>query len=176
MLPSRGLGCPSGDNSHLMLPTFILSVTYDGYPMSTRWLHEDVTKSYCLLNTIRQIRLFFLVFLSMHVCHRVILRLANRGRLLLRTPGPVPFWTFICSKCWDHSFFPELVMSTDLLSFEHPSVLLFCFITHRDRSGCLLSFRQIVTSCEMGKFPICVSIAGRSRIVWRGHNKWQLHS
>ena len=24
-------------------------------------------------------------------------------------------------------FFPELVMSTDLLSFEHPSVLLFCF-------------------------------------------------
>ena len=27
-------------------------------------------------------------------------------------------------------FFPELVMSTDLLSFEHPSVLLFCFV-HR---------------------------------------------
>ena len=25
-------------------------------------------------------------------------------------------------------FFPELVMSTDLLSFDHPSVLLFCFI------------------------------------------------
>ena len=25
-------------------------------------------------------------------------------------------------------FFPELVMSTDLLSLEHPSVLLFCFI------------------------------------------------
>ena len=24
-------------------------------------------------------------------------RLANRGRLLLRTPGPVPFWTCICS-------------------------------------------------------------------------------
>ena len=24
-------------------------------------------------------------------------------------------------------FFPKLVMSTDLLSFEHPSVLLFCF-------------------------------------------------
>ena len=23
-------------------------------------------------------------------------------------------------------FFPELVMSTDLMSFEHPSVLLFC--------------------------------------------------
>ena len=26
-------------------------------------------------------------------------------------------------------FFPELVMSTDLLSFEHPSVLLFCLST-----------------------------------------------
>ena len=25
-------------------------------------------------------------------------------------------------------FFPELVMSTDLLSFEHPSVLLFCLL------------------------------------------------
>ena len=50
--------------------------------------------------------------------HRTLqrVRLANRGRLLLRTPGPVPFGT-----C-----FPELVISTDLLSFEHPSVLLFC--------------------------------------------------
>ena len=26
-------------------------------------------------------------------------------------------------------FFPKLVMSTDLLSFEHPSVLLFCSLT-----------------------------------------------
>ena len=29
------------------------------------------------------------------------------------------------------NFFPELVMSTDLLSFEHPSVLLFCFVGDR---------------------------------------------
>ena len=28
-------------------------------------------------------------------------------------------------------FFPELVMSTDLLSFEHPLVLLFCFWAYR---------------------------------------------
>ena len=28
-------------------------------------------------------------------------------------------------------FFPELVISTDLLSFEHPSVLLFCFVCKR---------------------------------------------
>ena len=32
--------------------------------------------------------------------HRTLqrLRLANRGRLLLRTPGPVPFGTCICSN------------------------------------------------------------------------------
>ena len=32
--------------------------------------------------------------------HRTLqrVRLANRGRLLLRTPGPVPFWTCICSN------------------------------------------------------------------------------
>ena len=59
--------------------------------------------------------------------HRTLqrVRLANRGRLLLRTPGPVPFGTCICSML--RPFFPELVMSTDLLSFENPSVLLFSF-------------------------------------------------
>ena len=33
-------------------------------------------------------------------CHRTLqrVRLANRGRLLLRTPGPVPFGTYICSN------------------------------------------------------------------------------
>ena len=32
--------------------------------------------------------------------HRILqrVRLANRGRLLLRTPGPVPFGTCICSN------------------------------------------------------------------------------
>ena len=30
-------------------------------------------------------------------------------------------------------FFPELIMSTDLLSFEHPSVLLFCLIIIKTR-------------------------------------------
>ena len=44
--------------------------------------------------------------------HRTLqrVRLANRGRLLLRTPGPVPFVLML------RPFFPELVMSTDLLS------------------------------------------------------------
>ena len=40
---------------------------------------------------------FWAVFreLSRRVLH------ADRGRLLLRTPGPVPFRTCICSTCWD---------------------------------------------------------------------------
>ena len=29
---------------------------------------------------------------------------ADRWRLSLRTPDPVPFWTYICSTCWDQSF------------------------------------------------------------------------
>ena len=38
--------------------------------------------------------------------HRTLqrVRLANRGRLLLQTRGPVPFGTCICSTGWDHSF------------------------------------------------------------------------
>ena len=56
-------------------------------------------------------------------------RLANTGRLLLRTPSPVPFRT--CIVLMLRPFFPELVMSTDLSSFEHPSVLLFCLYLRR---------------------------------------------
>ena len=49
---------------------------------------------------------------------------ANRGRLLPRTPGPVPLWDL-------HVFFQSLTNLSwtcpvsGLLSFEHPSVLLF---------------------------------------------------
>ena len=57
-------------------------------------------------------------------------RLANRGRLLLGTSGPVPFGTCINFVLMLRPFFPAClsVMSTDLLSFEHPSVLLFCLL------------------------------------------------
>ena len=56
--------------------------------------------------------------------HRTLqrVRLANRGRLLLRTPGPVPFGTCICSNV-------ETILSLTCHvygPFEHPSVLLFC--------------------------------------------------
>ena len=60
--------------------------------------------------------------------HRTLqrVRLANRGRLLLRTPGPVPFGLAFVLML--RPFFPDLFMSTDLMSFKHPSVLLFCCI------------------------------------------------
>ena len=52
------------------------------------------------------------------------MRLANRGCLLLWTPGPVPLGTFIYS-------FVETILSWTChvygpLSFDHPSVLPFC--------------------------------------------------
>ena len=52
-------------------------------------------------------------------------RHANRGRLLLRTPGPVPLWTCMCSNVETNLSWTCLV--SGLLNFEHPSVLLFCF-------------------------------------------------
>ena len=51
-------------------------------------------------------------------------RHANRGRLLLRTPGPVPFGTYMCSNVETNLSWICLV--SGLLNFEHPSVLLFC--------------------------------------------------
>ena len=61
-------------------------------------------------------------------CRVKVVWLANRGRLLQRTPGPVHFGhAFVIMF---RLFIPELVMSTYLLSFEHPTVLLFCCKTH----------------------------------------------
>ena len=48
-------------------------------------------------------------------------RLANRGRLLLQTPGLVPFVLML------RSFSPEIVICFQTLNFEHASILLFCF-------------------------------------------------
>ena len=48
-------------------------------------------------------------------------RTLQRMRLLLRTPGPVPFGTCICSNV-------ETILSCHIYGpFEYPSVLIFCF-------------------------------------------------
>ena len=45
------------------------------------------------------------------------------------------------------SFFPECVMSTDLLSFEHPSVLLFyCTVLY------IATMLYVIASCMDNKF------------------------
>ena len=43
----------------------------------------------------------FTEFLEVSIEHLRRLWHADRGRLLLRTPGPVPLRTCICSTCWD---------------------------------------------------------------------------
>ena len=62
-------------------------------------------------------------------------------------------------------FFPELVMSTDLLSFERPSVLLFCsdnsqimdyWFTIRHRCSFIWSWTEMLT----------VSFQPRAKTVW----------
>ena len=97
-------------------------------------------------------------------------RLANRGRLLLRTPGPVPFGT--CIVLMLRPFFPELVISTDLLSFEYPSVLLFCFIIMFFRSSCfsrdihfflkvqvhIKIMQWVISRCSQICFKFCIEV------------------
>ena len=66
--------------------------------------------------------------------HRTLqrVRLANEGRLLLPTPGLVPFGTCICSNVETKLLLSFSCFRT--LHFEHPSVLLFCF---KRRQFCL---------------------------------------
>ena len=57
--------------------------------------------------------------------HRTLqrVRLANRGRLLHLVLSHLGLAFVLMLR----PFFPELVMSADLSSLEHPSVFLFCF-------------------------------------------------
>ena len=68
------------------------------------------------------------LFREVSIGHLERVRLANRWRLLLWTPCPVPFGlSFVLML---RPLFSELFMSTDLLSFEHTSVLLFSCNLH----------------------------------------------
>ena len=46
-------------------------------------------------------------------------------------------------------FFPELVMSTDLLSFEHPSVLLFCSVILSSDHDLSFGVKVIIFHCSL---------------------------
>ena len=121
--PSGSFMVDMGISSNIMKSPFPKCyMTYCDMTMSNDTLNWSDIKPICELITELD---FFLPILTLlrnfGGFHRTLqrVRLANRGRLLLRTPGPVPL----------RPFSPELVMSKDLylLSFEHPSVLLFCF-------------------------------------------------
>ena len=56
--------------------------------------------------------------------HLQRVRLANRGRLLLRTPGPVQFWTCMCVNIKTSLYRICLVSG---LSFDLPALFLFFF-------------------------------------------------
>ena len=63
---------------------------------SIRLIWTGCLDSNCCIVTLSFLRLYHIPGISIGHLHRV--RLANRGRLLLRTPGPVAFWTCICSN------------------------------------------------------------------------------
>ena len=64
--------------------------------------HPQLTRHYTNLRTYYRTWLYYRFWLLQNFggFHRTLkrVRLANRGRLLLRTPGPVPFGTCICSN------------------------------------------------------------------------------
>ena len=63
---------------------------------------------------------------NFYICRKTDVKRANRALLLLRTPGPDHLGFAFALML--RPFISELVMSMDLLSFEYPSVLLFCLL------------------------------------------------
>ena len=89
---------------------------------------SDISRNLDLVTELGLITVYDVItlFREVSIGHLQRVRLANRERLLLWTLGPILVWTCICSNV--ETFFPELVMSTNLLGFEHPLVLLVCFV------------------------------------------------
>ena len=67
---------------------------------------------------------FFTEFREVSIEHMQRVRHANRGRLLLWAPGPVPFYDLHVFLRWNQSLPNLWFFSTSC--FKHPSVLLFC--------------------------------------------------
>ena len=68
------------------------------YSDTLNW--SDISLSHDLV-TERDLNAVFdiiILFWELSIKHLQLVRLANRGRLLLRTPSPVPFGTCICSN------------------------------------------------------------------------------
>ena len=100
--------------------------THTVTPSIDRTLHQFLTITD--LDLITEFDFFTLLY-KVSIEHMQQVRHANRGRLLLRTPDPVPFWTCMCSNVETNLSWTCLV--SGLYNFEHPSVLLFCLVRKR---------------------------------------------
>ena len=101
-------------------PFILLYFTYNNLEIKTDQDFKVETEKYNLLPNWTLIPILTLLP-NCGGFHRTLqrVRLANRGRLLLRTPVPVPFGTCICSHV-------EIILSRTCHVYAHPSVLLFC--------------------------------------------------
>ena len=96
--------------------------------------------------------------------HRALqrVRLANRGRLLLRTDGPVPFGTCICSNVetilsWTcHVYEPfefRTFLGTSILPFISYGIFETCFSIHKNRMVWkFISDPICITLCNQFKY------------------------
>ena len=89
-------------------------------------------------------------------------RLANRGRLLLRTPGPVPFGTCICSNVetilsWTCHVYGPFEFRTSLGT----SILLSKTIHDWHRSLRIVSYRAIIYASFSKRTPMTVYVSNK---------------
>ena len=107
--------------------TFWDMIIYSGiFHWSDIWLNRDLVTELDLITVYR----FLHYYLIPGGFHRTLqrVRLANRGRLILRTPGPVQFVTCIFFLCWDHSFLNLWCLRTFFFFVERN---YFCHCQHR---------------------------------------------
>ena len=103
--------------------------------------------------TLQRVRLLLLLPLFCIPPLEYYRRLANRGRLLIQTPGPVSIWTCICSN-WDHSLLSLSCLRTIWVS-NIPQCFYFavyCFYFY------FLSFRGVCQTTALDLFPFFLLI------------------
>ena len=90
----------------------------------------------------------FTLLCEVSIEHLQLVRYANRGCLLLRTPSPVPHWDLQVFLCWE-PISPELVL---IRTFEFRTslgtyVLVCCWLEHSLPLYLILSSLLLLFSC-----------------------------
>ena len=94
---------------------------------------------------------------------------ADRERLLLRTPSPIPFVTYMCSTCWDQSFSRTWNIYR-MMHFEHPSVLSRVCIVQNSLNlsldhNCFMLFSRIwIWTKVFTMIQVCVMTFNKGRL------------